>query len=215
MGREDLSRKSPGTRTGLPAFHDAAQKARLRLMLRIRRYALLLGLLSPFFGAAQADSASARVAPSPSIQPVDAAALRGIQRAVRVLDGVEALVPGFDEYDPGGAGGIEFRQRFFELVLESGRADRALRVSVQRPDRNSASVESRRRAAESFEAFTSSLRWLHREVVMKSDYRPALDRVRSRLDATRIQLRAALAPAPPASVAPSRESSRSLLRASY
>ena len=100
-------------------------------MLRIRRYALLLGLLSPFFGAAQADSASARAAPSPGIQPVDAASLRGIHRAVRVLDRVEALVPGFEEYDPGGSDGVEFRQRFFELVLECGRADRALRVSAQ------------------------------------------------------------------------------------
>lgn len=165
-------------------------------MLTIRRFALVLALLSPAFDVAQADSASGRVAPSPSNHAVDAASQRGINRAVRVLDGVEALVPGFDEYDPGGSGGVEFRQRFFELVLECGRADRALRVSVQRPHGQSAAVESRRRAAESFEAFTSSLRWLHREVVMKSDYRPALDRVRSRLVATRTELRAALAPAP-------------------
>jgi hypothetical protein len=170
-------------------------------MLRIRRSALVLALIVSVLDVAQADSASARVVPSPGIQPVDAASLRGINRAVRVLDRVEALVPGFEEYDPGGSGGVEFRQRFFELVLECGRADRALRVSVQRPNGQPAIVESRRRAAESFEAFTSSIRWLHREVVMKSDYRPALDRVRSRLVVTRSQLQAALAPTPSMSLA--------------
>lgn len=165
-------------------------------MSRFRHIALVVTLLLSVFDVAQADSASARVAPSRGIQPVDSASLRGIHRAVRVLDGVEVLVPGFDEYDPGGSGAVEFRQRFFELVLECGRADRALRAYSLRSHERSAAAESHRRAAESFEAFTNSLRWLHREVVMKSDFRPALDRVRSRLVATRTQLRAALAQAP-------------------
>jgi hypothetical protein len=146
---------------------------------------------------ASSDSASAR-APLPAPATVEARVpvSRVLDRAGRAADAVDRVLPQLRAYDAAAPGSAELRERFFESVLECGRAERALRAAAAKARTlvGSESPQSLLLAADAYASFATSLRWLHRDVVTRADPLPALERVTERLATARAQLLEAARP---------------------
>ena len=160
----------------------------------MRRLSCNLAVLALLVGPAFANSAPTATDGSRSGAPQAAAALRTLERGVRAVRAVEVRLSDFESYDPAAVGSEGVRQRFFEAVLECGRAERALRTAAGQTA--AAGGDPLRRfweASESMTRFTSSVRWLHRSVVARADVGPALERVRDRAEGARVSLELARA----------------------
>lgn len=143
-------------------------------------------VLAVLLGGASANSAPSVHAGSPQVPRHVVATLRTLDRGMRAVQAIEAQLGSLETYDPRAADSDALRERFFEAVLECGRAERALRTSAgQNAATSSDPLRVIWQASESLTGFTSSVRWLHRTVVMRADVGPAVERVRGRADAAR------------------------------
>lgn len=118
---------------------------------------------------------------------------RLLERATRAADAVERVLPQLRAYDSAAQGSEAVRDRFYAAVLECGRAERALRAAAGKMIHEGRGEEAQPllQAAGAYSEFATSLRELHREIVLRADPRPAIERVSEHLVSARAQLRVA------------------------